>query len=158
MRAQQEHAGSLFSYTTIENRSAASHPRRAALPAPCAHGYPPCADLGVPGHPPEDDQRRQELPRRVLSSRSEVGDHPAQPHQVTLVVDGAKQVSSAWSRAWESTRDWFGVATQTSHGSLRTQWLETHSGASALGLVSVSQGAISRIADSRIRLNNPLLG
>ncbi|MCP9860871.1 DUF3721 domain-containing protein, partial [Cyanobium sp. Cruz-8D1] len=42
-------------------------------------------------------------------------------------------------RAWESTRDWLGVATPTSHGSMPTQWLETHCAAMALGLVSVSQ-------------------
>ena len=55
-------------------------------------------------------------------------------------------MSSAWSRAWESTRDWLGVATPTSHGSMPTQWLETHCGVGALGLVSVSQADQSCLA------------
>lgn len=42
--------------------------------------------------------------------------------------------------AWDSTRDWIGVRTPSSHGSLPTQSAETHAGATALGLVSVSQG------------------
>jgi len=54
-------------------------------------------------------------------------------------------ISSACSRAWESTRDWFGVGTPSSHGSMPTQWTETHSVARGLGLVSVSQGHASKI-------------
>ncbi len=53
----------------------------------------------------------------------------------------SEQVSSQWSRAWESTSDWIGVTTPTSHGSLPTQSTETRSVARGLALVSVSQGA-----------------
>ena len=46
-------------------------------------------------------------------------------------------MSSQWSRARESTRDWFGVGTPTSHGSLPTQSAETRSVAGGLAVVSV---------------------
>jgi len=75
-------------------------------------------------------------------AEQQTGDHPAQEHQMAFVADRAmltQEVSSAWSGAWKSTRDWFGVRTPTSHGSLPTQWIETHSGARAYGRVSVSQ-------------------
>jgi hypothetical protein len=52
-------------------------------------------------------------------------------------------VSSQWSRARESTRDWIGVGTPTSHGSLPTQSAETRSVARGLAVVSVSQGTES---------------
>mgnify|MGYP003888483591 CR=1 FL=1 len=48
-------------------------------------------------------------------------------------------MSSQWSRARESTSDWIGVTTPTSHGFLPTQSSETRSVATALALVSGSQ-------------------
>ena len=45
-------------------------------------------------------------------------------------------------------RDWFGVRTPSAHGSLPPQCAEAHSGAMALGLVSVSQDDGTHFAGS----------
>ena len=54
-------------------------------------------------------------------------------------------MSSQWSRARESTRDWIGVGTPTSHGSLPTHSGETCSVATGLADVSVSKGRWLRL-------------
>ncbi len=48
-------------------------------------------------------------------------------------------MSSQWSRARESTSDWIGVTTPTSHGYRPTQSIETRSLAADFALVSGSQ-------------------
>jgi hypothetical protein len=64
----------------------------------------------------------------------------------------SEQVSSQWSRAWESTSDWIGVMTPTSHGSLPTQSGETRSVATGLAVVSGSQGSVALLLAGRIWL------
>ncbi len=63
-------------------------------------------------------------------------------------------MSSQWSRARDATGTWIGFVAPRSHGYRLTQWTETHSVATGLAVVSVSQLPLSSpgpwVSDERI--------
>jgi hypothetical protein len=74
--------------------------------------------------------------------------HPAEEHQMAPIADGAvltqeaNQLSMQLGTGCHGT--WFGLTAPRSHGYLPTQSAETHSAASCLADVSVSQGGRCR--------------